>query len=147
MVKAAMFRVTVAVAVCVPAAGFMEMVPVHVVPPAIPDGLTETVKFAFDRPAVKLPIGERDNQFKVAHVSSDTEAVTMVSVWAVTVRVCEAGAEPPGVALNVNAEGLKVRPDAVGAVTVRVTVADCELESGLFIVIVPVQVVPAVIPD
>ena len=124
----------------------MEMVPVHVVPPAIPDGLTETVKLAFNRPAVKLPVGERDNQMTVVQVCSDTWAVALVLVCAVTVSVCEAGAAPPATALKVNAEELKVRPDAVGAITFRVTVADC-VPLAVVMEIVPVQVVPAVNPD
>ena len=60
----------------------------------------------------------------VVQVCSDTWAVALVLVWAVTVSVCEAGAAPPATALKVSAEELRVRPDAVGAITVRVTVAD-----------------------
>jgi hypothetical protein len=41
----------------------MVIVPLHVVPAEIPDGLTETVKFVFDALAVKLPVGD-----KVSHV-------------------------------------------------------------------------------
>jgi hypothetical protein len=67
-------------------------------------------------------------------------------VCAVTVSVCEAGAAAPATALKVRAEELKVRPEAVGAVTFRVTVAVCVPEAVL-IEIIPVQVVPAVIPD
>ena len=43
VVKPVTVRVTLVVSV--PVAVLMEMVPVHVVPPASPDGLTETVKF------------------------------------------------------------------------------------------------------
>src|SRR5260370_1567034 len=121
----------------------MAMAPVQVVPAAIPDGLTETVKFAFNGPAVKLPVGDMDNQLLVEQVCSDTWAVAAVLVCAVTVSVCEAGAAPPATALKVSAEEFNVRPDAVGAVTLRVTVAVC-VPPAAIMEIVPVQVVPAV---
>lgn len=144
MVKPVTVRVTLAF--CVPAAVDIEIVPVQVVPPAIPVGLTETVKFAFNRPAVKLPVGERDNQLTVVQVPSDTLAVALVLVCAVTVSVWEAGAAPPAAALKVSADELNVRPDTVGAVTFRVTVAVCA-PPAVVMEIVPVQVVPAVNPD
>ncbi len=122
------------------------MVPAHVVPAANPDGLTETVKLVFDVPAVKLPVGERVSQLLVVQLCSDTEAVALVVVWAVTVSVCEAGAIPPATALNVKAEEFNVRPDAVGAVTFRVTVADW-VPAAAVMEIVPVHAVPAVNPD
>jgi hypothetical protein len=100
----------------------------------------------FDVPAVKLPVGERDNQVPVVQLCSKVWAVALVLVWAVTVRVCEAGATPPATALKVSAEEFKVRPEAVGAVTLRVTVADCAALPAVM-VIVPVHVVPAVSPD
>jgi hypothetical protein len=107
--------------------------------------LTETVKFAVCTPAVKLP--DRDNQLTVVQVCSDTLGVAVVLVCAVvTVRVCEAGAAAPATALKARAEELSVSPEAVGAVTFRVTVAVCVPEAVLM-EIVPVQVVPAVIPD
>jgi hypothetical protein len=143
-VKPVTFRVTVAVSV--PAVVVMEIVPVHTVPPAIPEGFTETVKFAFDTPAVKIPDGERDSQVTVVQVCSDTCAVALVLVWADTASVCDAGLLPPTVALNVKAEELKVKPDTVGAVTLRVTVADCVPEA-VIMEIVPVHVVPAVRPN
>ena len=136
---------SVTLADCVPAAVVMEMVPVQVVPAAMADGSTETVKFAFNRLAVKLPVGERDNQLLVVQVCSDTWAVALVLVCAVTVRVCEAAA-PPAAALKVSAEELNVRPDAVGEVTLRVTVAVC-VPPAVIMEIVPVHVVLADSPD
>jgi hypothetical protein len=139
-------RVRVTVAVSVPVAVAKEIVPVQVVPAAIPDGLTETVKLVPEGPAKKLPDGERVSQVLLQEVPGVAWAVALIVVCAVTVRVCEAGAVPPAAALNVKAEELKVRPDAVGAVTLRVTVAD-SLPEAVIIEIVPVQVVPAVKPD
>ena len=138
------FRVTLTV--CVPLAVVMEMVPVQVVPAVIPDGLTETVKFAFNTPAVKLPVGERASQLRVVQLCSDTWAVALVLVWAVTVSVCEGGAAPPATVLKVSAEELKVRTDVAAAVTFRVTVADW-VPVAVIMEIVPAHVVPAVSPD
>ena len=71
--------------------------------------------------AVKLPVGERVSQLLLVQFCSDTWAVALVFVCAVTVSVCEAGAAPPATALNVKAEGLNVRTVAAAAVTSRVT--------------------------
>jgi hypothetical protein len=109
--------------------------------------LTETVKLVFDVLAMKLPVGERVSQVLLQEVPGDTWVVALILVWAVTVRVCEAGATPPETPMNVRVEGLKVRPDAVGAVTFRVTVADCATTPPTLREIVPVHVVPAVSPD
>jgi len=110
-------RVTLAVCVVEPAA--MEIVPVHVVPAAIPDGLTKTVKFVFDGPAVKLPVGEMVSQLLLAQVCSETWVVALVLADAVTASVFESGADPPATAVKVKAEGLRVSVDDA-AVTVRV---------------------------
>ena len=83
--------------------------------------MTETAKFVFVGLAVKLPVGERVSQLLLVQLCSDTWAVALVFVCAVTVSVCEAGAAPPATALNVKAEGLNVRPPAAAAVTSRVT--------------------------
>jgi hypothetical protein len=108
--------------------------------------LTETVKFVFAGLAVKLPVGERVSQLLLVQLCSDTWAVALVLVCAVTVSVCEAGAAPPATALNVKAEGLNVRPAVVKPVTFRVTVAVCVTEAAVM-EIVPLHVVPAVMPD
>jgi hypothetical protein len=108
--------------------------------------LTETAKFVFVGLAVKLPVGERVSQLLLVQLCSDTWAVALVFVCAVTVSVCEAGAAPPATALNVKAEGLNVRTAAVEPVTLRVTVAVCVTEAAVM-EIVPLHVVPAVIPD
>jgi hypothetical protein len=71
--------------------------------------------------AVKLPVGERVSQLLLVQFCSDTWAVALVFVCAVTVSVCEAGAAPPATALNVKAEGLNARTAAAAAVTSRVT--------------------------
>src|SRR5205085_5481700 len=76
-------RVTLAVWVTEPAV--MDMVPLHVVPAAIPAGLTETVKFELAGLAVKLPVGERVSQVLVAQFCSDAWAVALVLVCDVTV--------------------------------------------------------------
>jgi hypothetical protein len=70
-----------------PEAAFMEIVPRHVVPAAIPDGLTETVKTVPAVPAVKLPLGERVSQVLLPQLCSDTWAEELVSNGAVTVTV------------------------------------------------------------
>jgi hypothetical protein len=79
------------------------------------------VKLVFEGLAEKLPVGERNNQLKVLHVSvpSDDWAVALVLVWAVTVSVCKAGATPPATAVNLKSVQLKSSGDA--AVTFRVT--------------------------
>jgi hypothetical protein len=108
--------------------------------------VTETVKLEFEVPAVKLPDGEMDSQVLAVQVCSDVWALALVVVWAVTVRVCEDGVTPPATAENVRVEELKVRPEAVGAVTFRVTVAVCVAPPAVM-EIEPVHVVPAVSPD
>src|SRR5204863_6821504 len=115
--------VSVTLAVCVTEPAVMDIVPLHVVPAAIPEELTAIVKTVPDGAAVKLPVGERVSQLLLVQLCSATWAVALVLADAVTVRVCDAGAEPPATALNVKAEELSVSappppPDA--AVTVRV---------------------------
>ena len=144
VVEDATFRVTAAV--CVAEAVTMEIVPLHWVPAAMPDGLTETVKVVLVRLAVKLPSGERASQVLVVQLCSDTWAVALVLLCAVTVSVCEAGVAPPTAALNVKLEALSVSGPDVAAVTFRVTVAVCVAEA-VTMETVPLHWVPAAIPD
>ena len=132
--------------VCVPEAATMEIVPVHAVPATIPDWLTETAKLVFVELAVKLPVGDTVSQLLLAQLCSDDWAVALVLLGAVTVRVCEAGAAPPAVALKVKAEGLTVSVAVAVAVTFRVTATVCVPEAAVM-EIVPVHAVPAAIPD
>jgi hypothetical protein len=129
-----------------PEAAFMKIVPLHVVPAAIPDWLTETVKFVFVELTVTLPVGDRVSQLLSAQLCSETWAVALVSNSAVTASVCEAGAAPPAAALNVKAEGLNVRTDAGTLITFRVTGTVCVPEAAMM-EIVPLHEVPAVNPD
>ena len=69
---------------------------------------------------MKLPVGERVSQVLLQEVPGDAWALALILVWAVTVRVCEAGVTPPATAVNVKAVGLKVNVPAA-PVTVRVT--------------------------
>jgi hypothetical protein len=128
-----------------PLTGFMTMAPVQVVPGAIPEGLTETVKFVAVVPAVKVPFGERASQLKLAQLCSVSWAVAVVSKNAVTTSVWEAGAAAPATELNVREEGLTVRTDVGGLIRVRVTVTVCVPELALT-VIVPVQRLPTLSP-
>jgi hypothetical protein len=98
----------------------MDIVPAHEVPALSPVAFTETVKFEFDVPAVKLPVGDMLSQVLPVQLCSETWAVAAVFVDAVTVRVCEGGADPPATALNVKASWLKFRLPVVPAVTSRV---------------------------
>ncbi|MGP8243525.1 MAG: hypothetical protein ACLQVN_03290 [Bryobacteraceae bacterium] len=77
------------------------------------------MKFVFVWLAVKLPVGEMASQVLPVQLCSDTEAVALVLLCAVTVRVCVAGAAAPATALNVRLEALKL--SVAAAVTVRVT--------------------------
>jgi len=122
----------------------MAMVPVQIAPAAMPDGLTETVKEVPLVVAVKLPAGEMLDQSLLAQLCFDTCAVALVFGCAVTVRICGAGATPPGTALKVNDEGLTVGPPEVAA-TFSVTVAVSVTEAAVM-EIVPLHVVPAVRP-
>ena len=133
-------------AVCVPLAVVMEMVPVQVVPAAIPDGLTETVKFAFNTPAVKLPVGERASQ--LGWCKSVPTPGRWHWYWSGPSRSASArvGRLRRPTVLKVSAEELKVRPDVAAAVTFRVTVADW-VPVAVIMEIVPAHVVPAVSPD
>jgi hypothetical protein len=83
--------------------------------------LTETVKFVFVVVAVKLPVGERLSQLLVVQLCSETWAVALVLLCAVTVSVREAGSAPLATALNVKVEGVNVRGPVVAAVTSSVT--------------------------
>src|ERR1039457_6663544 len=95
---------------------------------------------------MKLPVGERVSQLLLEQLCSDTWAVALVLVCAVTVSVCEAGAAPPASALNVKAVELNVRTPDTKPVTFRVTFAVCVTEAAVK-EIVPLHVVPAAIPD
>ena len=109
--------------------------------------MTEIVKVVFVWLAVKPPVGERVSQLSVVQLCSDTWAVALVLLCAVTVKVCEAGVAPPATALNVKLEALNVSgPDVVKPVTLRVTVAVCVTEA-VTMEIVPLHWVPAAIPD
>src|SRR5205823_5466506 len=72
-----------------------------------------------------------------------TWAVAVVLAVAVTVSVCEPGADPPATALNVKLEELNATVGA--AVTVRVTLAVCVTELDVM-EMVPLHVLPARIP-
>ncbi len=104
------------------------------------------MKLVFDVPAVKLPVGERVSQVLLQEVPGDACAFALVLAWAVTLRICEAGATPPATAVKVRAGELNVRPEAVEPVTFRVTVADC-VPPDAVMETVPVHVVPAAKPD
>src|SRR5438067_991792 len=93
--------------VCVPNDETIVIVPLHVVPEASPAGFTETVKLVLVGLAVKLPVGERISQLLPVQLCSETAAVALVMLCAVTPSVCEAGVAPPAIALNVNADELK----------------------------------------
>ena len=95
------FKVTLAV--CVPEGTVIEMVPLHEVPAVNPVGFTEIVKLVFVELAVKLPVGESVNQLLLVQLCSETAAVALTLLCAVTPSVCEAGAVPPAIALNVKA--------------------------------------------
>ena len=94
---------------------------------------------------VKLPVGDSVNQVALVQLCSDTWVVASVFDCANTSSVCEAGAAPPAVAVNVYAERLNEIPTVVTPVTFRVTVAVCVTEAAV-IEIVPLHEVPAVSP-
>jgi hypothetical protein len=123
----------------------MKTVPVHVVPAAMPDALAATVKVVPAGPAVKLPLGETLSHVLFEQLCWNTWALALVSNGAVTVNVCEAGADPPATALNVKDAGLNVRTPAETASTLRVTVAVLVTEPPV-IVIVPLHEAPAAKP-
>src|SRR5690242_10027839 len=143
-VPPATFRVTGTLRV--PEAALNRMVPVQAAPAAIPDGSTETVKLVFVGLAVKVPLGERVSQLLFPQLCFSACAVTLVLNCAVTVSVCEAGAAPPATALNVKADGFKVKTDDGTVTRLRVTGTVCVADPAL-IVIVPIQMFPATIPD
>jgi hypothetical protein len=94
---------------------------------------------------VKAPFGERINQLKLAQLCSVSWAVALVSKYAVTASVCEAGVAPPATALNVSEEGLTVTTEVGTLIMVSVTRTVCVTEFEL-IVIRPVHTVPTVNP-
>ncbi|MGP8243523.1 MAG: hypothetical protein ACLQVN_03280 [Bryobacteraceae bacterium] len=105
------------------------------------------MKYVFVWLAVKLPVGERVSQLLPVQVCSDTEAVALVLVCAVTVRVCVAGTDPLAAAVNVKLEGLRVSGPVESAdVTLSVT-PTVWVPEDVTMEMVPVQVVPATIPD
>jgi hypothetical protein len=136
---------SVTVAVCVTEAAVMEMVPLHVVPEASPAGFTETVKLVLVGLAVKLPVGERISQLLPVQLCSETAAVALVVICAVTPSACEAGVAPPAIALNVKEDELKVSTPVDMVDTFKVTGTVC-VPAATAIEIVPLHVVPAVSP-
>jgi len=84
------------------------------------------------------------SQVLPAQLPGDTKGVVLVLLCAVTVRVWVAGAAAPATALNVRDKGLNVSgpADATLRVTPTVWVPD-----DVAMLIVPVHVVPAAIPD
>ncbi|MGP8243522.1 MAG: hypothetical protein ACLQVN_03275 [Bryobacteraceae bacterium] len=102
------------------------------------------MKFVAVGLAVKLPVGERVSQLLPVQVCSDTEAVALVLVCAVTVRVWEAGMDPPAAAVNVRLEALSVSADEA-AVTLSVTFTLWVAED-VTMEIVPLQMLPAASP-
>jgi len=85
--------------------------------------LTETVKFVAVVPAVKVPSGERESQLSAVQLCSDTAAVALVLLCAVTVRVWFAGVDPPATAVNERLVALRVSdPGVLAAITSRVIV-------------------------
>jgi len=137
--------VSVTVAVCVTEAAVIEIVPLQVVPAVSPAGFTETVKFVLVGLAVKLPVGERISQLLLVQLCSDTCAVALVLLCAVTPNVCEAGVAPAAIALNVNADELNVSTPVAIFDTFKVTGTVC-VPAATVIEIVPLHVVPAVSP-
>jgi len=95
--------------------------------------------------AVKAPAGDIISHVLVVQLCSDVDAVAAVVLGAETVNVCEDGGGPSAVAAKTSADVLRVRLDPL-AVTWRVTFAVCVPEDVVK-EIVPLQVVPAVIPD
>ena len=96
--------------------------------------------------AMKLPVGERVSQLVLVQLCCDTWAVAVVVVWAVTVSVCGAGGTPPATALNVYAEGVRVRTAPVVAeITLSVTLTVC-VPDAVIMEIDPLHVVPAAMP-
>lgn len=72
--------------------------------------------------AVNVPAGEMVSHVAVAQFCSLTTTEAVTELAAVTVRVCEAGRLPPGVALKVNPELLKVNgPALVPPFTIKTT--------------------------
>jgi len=70
--------------------------------------------------AVKLPVGESVSQLLPVQLCSETAAVALTLVCAVTPSVCEAGAAAPAIALNVKLAELKVSEASAALVTSRV---------------------------
>jgi len=70
--------------------------------------------------AVKLPVGESVSQLLPVQLCSETAAVALTLVCAVTPSVCEAGAAAPAIALNVKLAELKESEASAALVTSRV---------------------------
>jgi len=87
----------------------MAIVPLYV-PAASPDGFTETLRV---RLVVSLPEGETESQ-GVPPFRTDADTVNVVVRVAVTLTVCDGGADPPAVARNESDDGLTVSAAAVG---------------------------------
>jgi hypothetical protein len=78
------------------------------------------VKLVLVEVAVKLPVGEIVNQLLLVQLCSETAAVALTLVCAVTPSVCEAGAVPAAIALNVKLGELKESEAPAAAVISRV---------------------------
>ena len=79
------------------------------------------MKFVLVEVAVKLPVGASVNQLLPVQLCSETAAVALTLVCAVTPSVCEAGAAPPAMALNVKLDEFKESEAPAALVTSRVT--------------------------
>jgi hypothetical protein len=86
------------------------------------------------------------NQLLALQLFSEICATALVLLCAVTVKVCEAGADPFSAAVKVNAETLKVSCAEGAADTVSVTGTVCVPE-GVIKEMAPLHVLPAEIPD
>lgn len=75
---------------------------------------------------MKFPVGESVSQLVARQLCSDAWAEELMLLCAVAVSVCDAGAAPPGAAVNDNDEALNVRGAAVPERTVRVTPKESE---------------------
>jgi hypothetical protein len=132
--------------VCVPVDAAIEIDPIHTVPAVIPDASAETVNVVAVGPAVKSPTGDKVNQLRLAQVCIDIWAVAGVNVADNTVNVTGAGCPPPANALNVMPCVLSVSTPGASELTFICTDTVC-VNPPAVIEIVPLQVVPALMPD
>jgi hypothetical protein len=136
--------------VWVPADDASEIVPLQILPAAIPEGSTDTVKLVLAGPAVNVPDGESASHVLLVQLTSEACAVALMLLCAVTVNVCGVGAAAPGIALNVRLEGLTVKGPVDPMVPFEVTfsvMGTIREPLAATITIVPPHVVLPVIPD